>query len=1474
MKCMICRILLFVFLITCCTPPSWAQRVQHSRRAIDIVSLQRLVSDEVVAQTRANYNDRIAQAQHELDDAMEYKDIMRKSSNLRKIYNERHEYEQNLKNINEALAQSQQMQVHPNDAIQAPPRPILPHDPHRSEVLAAQAANTLTPEKLLDFIDPMDPDKDDWKESSYAAQILTNTITSTQETYPGLEQYLRHAQIRIMHRLFQLDINQGDPSFIRAEAAGQLRLAMMALHLNYKKLYGDDPLSKIISAEQPPKRSPRPLHIPDSGYRSIEIVGGVSSAAGSAGASRPRNENIYQRMRSDFMREIYHWKNELPSDPYTFTKLVNVLKGRNITDDFSFGEATGDVVVNDILFFIPLAKSLGEWIFGSSDTRTPTTNLTITAPLAVQYDLVADNFEHIKKIVRAVEPVKLAENAREGIFKNDDMYQSTQPVIAEIFNTLYIYALTPGRTQKEWMQVMDLLIHFSDPKKYSIMTRISAIATAAKLMDLRYTAANPSPFEEANGNTEGIEHLKNFMLPTKTILPGTRAQASTIFDFNDPNYIYQSCTGRTPYAYADVMAQRIADIYAALLRGHLAGTQDYGLGAKQTKILEDELAKLYNIFQREVTDQQRYPKILPAANANLETRMEYRDGKSYKQEVLYSYGARVALTGGGTVDMNLDNPVQSHFDKDAGEFMSTFLVDVVTWKFLVGLVRVGVKGVRAAKTLIMPKGTKLVLSSNFAPTGIRAGTVFRVDQTAFKAGINATTPEAQTALKNAQELAGLTIPDAATATRAEVCRFLNIPENASEATFNRALRAMKGKYHPDRFEKYITPQVQQQLSEKAGSLAALGDFANPAGRTAARATGAAAVPTGPKLLTDRATPEMTHWEKVAEAARARASQVPQGPVDYNSWVNITKGFAKFFAVDYALSYVNLPLEEHMQKAAMDDAQNMYTPQKYGNNQTDKQDPIEPPLALFDEISEAADPQRMGAIIRLPINLGKLALGSDILGAEVRAQMSLAQHQQEFNNASIAGNVKQYQATLQKEMDSITEALNSFLNTYAHYIEALPTAQQDITRAFNNYKAALQQASALADTNLQQAQELAQKAGQEMINTRADIVIRCIQAYWPGQVDTLIKQRIDWLHQNYPQLATAEDEAQVTRLMQAYAHQQQALQTRWFTLSKNSAENQEQMQAVDAQFKQVEQQTKQAWDQLTLRIGLDSAVKNMEISRINFLWANRELLAALPTAQKEMKQVYSTYIQDLKRARNVVETDLDQALQIENEAMEKFTNSRASIMISVAKAYWPNLLNSLVYSYTSQLQQQFINNLSIVEMGEVQNLLQEYCARRQELDESYWQLEKQSSKSWEEIQAQQEQITQHVQQADAGLNQAIEQLINRIQQRFEADPWLSFVQSLYLEGAQELEAAFPQAQYRYKSGYSNAITIYQSYLEDIQAALEALDPQNPDKEAFNAAKAAAKQKRDKAWQELKGFMRWQQMDADWQRTHPSFQPAVQ
>ena len=438
MKSIICRILLVVFFISSITPGAWAQSRGYARMTqeeYDRAVAQVRTPPAVRAQMRQLQTAHLVQnletkkqVHQQFAEAFEYQDIVQAVYGLHSFYDlslgplddEDRAFQDAVEANYDRVAKLYKDTIIPDYELVPFAYRLAPI---QSGVLEQISKNDITPEQILDYIDPLKSyKKNNWHGTLYAAMVLSNTVATTKQAYPGLESYLRHAQMRVLYRLSQVDVTKTKDN-LTIEAAGQLRVTLMSLHMAYKRLYGKDPLEDFKSSYPYPRQLGEVVVTsskrPDASRQSMRIM--------------PKNFqtaeiNVYEKMRRNFMQEIRHWKGELPNDRYSFTKLVTVLKNRNQTANFSFWDAAGDVAAD--VFFVTTVKSLGGLLFGSGDDgKTPTANLMIMTPIAVEYDLLENNFSHVKAIVDTLESQKLAERSIEMLFEMREHPEVIQPAV-------------------------------------------------------------------------------------------------------------------------------------------------------------------------------------------------------------------------------------------------------------------------------------------------------------------------------------------------------------------------------------------------------------------------------------------------------------------------------------------------------------------------------------------------------------------------------------------------------------------------------------------------------------------------------------------------------------------------------------------------------------------------------------------------------------------------------------------------------------------------------------------------------------------------------------------------------------------------------------------------------------------------------------------------------------------------------------
>ena len=132
----------------------------------------------------------------------------------------------------------------------------------------------------------------------------------------------------------------------------------------------------------------------------------------------------------------------------------------------------------------------------------------------------------------------------------------------------------------------------------------------------------------------------------------------------------------------------------------------------------------------------------------------------------------------------------------------------------------------------------------------------------------------------------------------------------------------------------------------------------------------------------------------------------------------------------------------------------------------------------------------------------------------------------------------------------------------------------------------------------------------------------------------------------------------------------------FVLASDPTPTIEDGSATDEQYRQAAhnqrlQRAMDGHDTKTYQASLDKEIGQIQSASEQFLKEGGDVsnfLKALPDGKKEMKTAYQVYIQKLKEARQVAETDMDKAQKLEEEASKTFLNTQASIMKRAIQAY--------------------------------------------------------------------------------------------------------------------------------------------------------------------------------------------------------------
>ncbi len=1049
----------------------------------------------------------------------------------------------------------------------------------RNQVLESIKSGNMEGEQILDFIDPFDPAKRNDLNAFYAAQYLTEVLAGTGEIYPGLEQFLRHAQLRVLHSIqLTKDEPRMDPQ--RARLLGQLAITYSSIRLKFKSLYGKDPMENFNEHYAYVQNTSIP-EVVIGGSRLVRRIDGsvvdvnhheVIDDVEVIYENPTANEDYEQLSKDEWIRrrlieKITALKKAVGEDEttrYTAKKLADTLVARNKTKNFSFGSAMGDLACDFLLINLfkdvlgILDNLLGNMVgmdkitdlFSPSNVGpfpAASVSLLTLASTTAEYDLLDHRLLNVRELIKLLDADKLAESNHAGtapVYLNDNLYQGTQPAIAEVFNTIYVYAITPGRSADEWGRVMDLLKELSNPRQYSIMVRLCALSVAAKLVSLReqarYSRDRLGGSRAQYLSQEMQPEMANYSLPYEdfdnmTSIYNMQVRQNPAQSRMVREYEYFRQTGKMPYNYADVMLQYLIDLYWEMTApGSAHGMQSYGLDATQMQEVAAQLVKLYNYIQPATTNPKRYPVVLPPNADHTEqvsvsqTTSDYNnvDVRTSTKTVLIHYGAKVTTSTGVTVYMS--QAPQLNLNKKAEDglsFMTEFMIDVLTWKLLISTIRVSARTLKPVVKLIK-EGKKVKL-------GVRE---------AFRDGGKFASEQAQL---NARYVVRHPVPQVES--RKEALKFLGLSTDASEAEIKEAFREMAKKYHPDMLPK-TTRAGEAYVNEQFSNLRNIREWA-----LGERNPNLVIKPGTPRAVTeaDKTMPVSLVDEKAQAEAAAKAAQRAAG---VEETMSIAGGFATFYAQDYALGYPANNLEEKVS-----DRTAKQINQAYDQIPTADGERTEQPTGWLDNVAADAETVHQGGIFRLPLAaatlLGDDLFGRDYITVDTRANIDLFAQREAYDRAVQANDLAKFQKELDKEIDSITKEKEQFLKGYKVFLQAVPTGEKELKTVYQTYVQDLKQLKNMAAQNLQKAQNQRETMSVKFINTQADVMVRCVKAYITQQIPLTIAMDQQAFKTLFPFTMTEEVQQQIKTIDIQFLRQREQGLIELFTASKRALQNQ-------------------------------------------------------------------------------------------------------------------------------------------------------------------------------------------------------------------------------------------------------------------------------------------------------------------------------
>ena len=508
MQSFFCRVLAVVFALNCIlpTPSAWAQaRRTSAQKAKTGTSSRPNVGAAVSQAADKQLPTQINQAAKRFDDRnrtyyQRYQDLD-KLHQLKKKEADSQAAQEKRAQEQAVVAYQQDVRsgaVMERDATYVAPRvQALPLKRPQNDVLELLSKDELTLQNMGDFIDPMGNTNDSFLMNTvYASEALGNTVDYMLQVVQSgnadptdLEEFnsdLESVYMRMAYREGMLSSMAHD-SMIRTMAVGSLRIAMLKAHNYLVAVKKQDPL---LTQQQ----------IPGPGKKQIVTVYDTIMVRqpGTDGVSYKA-----KRVPKKVTQYVKQSGSVLPADHFTSAQ-------------------------NKYIAEMGAAAKKG---LKSDDEKFQ--DVLALADYATKYTLLNDP-SLVGVLVKTFDS-----GAKDSDFKADNA-----PVVNQILAGIVDDARQEARGSQKWNNAMQFFKNFSDPKVYSLSTRVIALEAASVLM----------------GNQAGNEMSKG------------------------------------EFALRKTLARRAADLYEPLQGSYY---KDYGLDSKQMQALSDKLAGIYNQFATE-----------------------------------------------------------------------------------------------------------------------------------------------------------------------------------------------------------------------------------------------------------------------------------------------------------------------------------------------------------------------------------------------------------------------------------------------------------------------------------------------------------------------------------------------------------------------------------------------------------------------------------------------------------------------------------------------------------------------------------------------------------------------------------------------------------------------------------------------------------------------------------------------------------
>lgn len=516
MQSFFCRVLAVVFALNCVlpTPSAWAQARRPSGQknttgttakpnvgaAVSQAANQQLPTQ--INQTRKRFEDRNRTYYQRFQDLDKLHQLKKKEAD-NQAAEEKRAQEQAFADYQRDVRSGAVME---RDATYVAPRvQALPLKRPQNDVLELLAKDELTLQNMGDFIDPMGNTNDSFLMNTvYAAEALGNTVDymlqavkSGNADKAALEEFnndLESVYLRMAYREGMLS-SLPHESMIRTMAVGSLRIAMLKVHNYLLATQKSDPL--VTSQTLPGRGKP---------YTRTEYVEVMERKPGLDGQFFIVTKRVPKKV-TDYVKQSV---SVFP--PTHFKETQNK-------------------------YFKEMAAAAQKGLEPSDEKYQ---DVVALADYATKYTLLSDPAS-VGILVKSFD---------KGV-KDTDFKADNAPVVNQIIAGIVDEVRQEARGSQKWNNAMQFFKNFSDPKVYSLSTRVIALEAASVLM----------------GNQAGKEMSKG------------------------------------EFAFRKTFARRAADLYEPLQGSYY---KDYGLDSKQMQALSDKLADIYNQFATEPLKLEEY----------------------------------------------------------------------------------------------------------------------------------------------------------------------------------------------------------------------------------------------------------------------------------------------------------------------------------------------------------------------------------------------------------------------------------------------------------------------------------------------------------------------------------------------------------------------------------------------------------------------------------------------------------------------------------------------------------------------------------------------------------------------------------------------------------------------------------------------------------------------------------------------------